>query len=96
VPVINKIDLDGPLEPTEVETLTGSAVERACALTGRGVDALRARLSGTLAGTEVPGRDEAVVTLDRVARALDAAASKRDTAPLAAILTDGKTRGNRA
>ena len=83
VPVINKIDLDGPLDASHVRSMVGVSVQRTCALSGRGVEELRARLWTALVGDDVPARDAAVVTTAGVSSALDEArrrlASGRDT-----------------
>ncbi|HUV39632.1 MAG TPA: GTP-binding protein [Planctomycetota bacterium] len=78
VPVMNKIDLDGPATAREIGELTREEVQRVCALTGRGVEPLRGRIVGALVGTPLPARDAAVVTTRRVRNALDEAVSKHD------------------
>ncbi len=77
VPVVNKIDLDGPLTPERVREITGSAPLNVCALSGRGVDELRSRLVAEILHGPAPERDAAVVTFADVAEALlDTRASK--------------------
>jgi hypothetical protein len=77
--VINKMDLDGPLSASRVRELTGADVQPTCALTGRGIDVLRARIVAALVGRETPGRDAAVVTLADVAEALAKSAQAVDS-----------------
>ena len=73
--VINKIDLSGPLDETRVRRLLAGEVLRTCALTGRGIEALRQKMVTTLVG-ELPPRDAAVVTLGSLARDLDETARR--------------------
>jgi tRNA modification GTPase len=76
VPVVNKIDLEGPLDERELGATVGSKVLRTCALTGRGIAELGKTVFGLLAPGEVPARDAAVVTTARVATALDEATAR--------------------
>lgn len=86
VPVINKIDLAGPLDEATVREMFGSNVERTCALSGRGIDNLRGRIFTALVDGEVPGRDAAVLTTESVAAALQETASTGGAASVAALL----------
>jgi len=76
VPVVNKIDLAGPLDEKELGATVGSRVRRTCALTGRGIAELGKALFDLLLPGEAPARDAAVVTTARVATALDEAAAR--------------------
>ena len=76
VPVVNKIDLAGPLDEAELRAIVGSEVRRTCALTGRGITELGRTVFGLLVPGDVPARDAAVVTTARVATALDEAAAR--------------------
>jgi len=79
LPVINKIDLEGPVDASEIRKMLGVDVQRTCALTGRGIEQLRKRIFTSLVGETVPTRDAPVVTLRDVAAALDEAAAKLDS-----------------
>ena len=79
VPVINKIDLAGPLDVPRLRSMVGADVQRTCALTGRGIDQLRRKLLVELVGTALPNRDAAVVTLTEVADALAKACERIDS-----------------
>ncbi len=79
VPVVNKMDLAGPLSAGRVRELAGADAQPTCALTGRGVDELRARLVLALVGQNAPARDAAVVTLADVADALEKTVRTVDT-----------------
>lgn len=88
IPVMNKIDLEGPAAAEEISAMTGEDVQRVCALTGRGVDALRKRIFTSLVGTDIPPRDAAVVTTGSVKSALDEAVSKHDRTASGSIIFD--------
>ena len=93
VPVINKIDLDGPVEASQIRGMVGSEVQRTCALTGQGTEELRRRVFTSLVGSEVPSRDSAVVTTREVAAALDEAAREVESGSRAGCLFDGSLLG---
>ncbi|KPJ56566.1 MAG: hypothetical protein AMS16_02170 [Planctomycetes bacterium DG_58] len=89
VPVINKIDLDGPVEASQIRRLVGAEVQRTCALTGEGTEELGRRIFTCLVGSEVPPRDSAVVTTREVAAALDEAAREVQSGSRGGCLFDG-------
>lgn len=84
IPVVNKIDLDGPLDETELRATLGRHasgdlgvdVLRTCALAGVGIAELRRTVLRLLVGDKVPAPDAAVVTAARVASVLDEATAR--------------------
>jgi tRNA modification GTPase len=74
VPVVNKIDLEGPTGDDEIRDMLGMEALRTSAVTGSGIEELRTRICTCLVGTDVPARDAAVVTLSSVDSVLAEAA----------------------